>query len=186
MLVIKFNENITNEDNDNIKSFFTQLYNKIDFSFYKKYLVIKYEDIVDFKIEELVENIIEELLLKINVYSFKNIPSDFDIDYFLELIESYTPRKNINFINEQTLFQQYILPSTNIKIKEYLKQKITDLEMINIIKVFIESNLNTTKAAEKLYMHRNTLINKLDKFKEETGYDLRNFLDSYVIYSIIE
>lgn len=55
-----------------------------------------------------------------------------------------------------------------------------------VIKVFIECDMNTTKASKKLYMHRNTLINKLDKFASETGYDVRSFKDAYIIYSLLK
>lgn len=56
----------------------------------------------------------------------------------------------------------------------------------DFIKSFAEANLNVSKAAEVLYVHRNTMIYKLDKLKEKTGFDLREFKDSYVLYSLIE
>ena len=70
--------------------------------------------------------------------------------------------------------------------KNVLKDVYYDHELINIIRVFLECNMNTSKAADVLYMHRNTLINKLDKFIEITGYDIRYFRDAVIIYSIIE
>ena len=43
---------------------------------------------------------------------------------------------------------------------------------------FFENNLNISETAKKLYIHRNTLIYRLNKIKKISGYDLRNFEDS--------
>jgi len=43
---------------------------------------------------------------------------------------------------------------------------------------FIDSNLNISEAARNLYIHRNTLIYRLDKIQKETGFDLREFKDA--------
>ncbi|NMA30857.1 MAG: PucR family transcriptional regulator, partial [Candidatus Methanofastidiosa archaeon] len=55
-----------------------------------------------------------------------------------------------------------------------------------ILKVFFECNQNTSEASKRLYMHRNTLIQKLDKFYEETGFNPRRFKDAMIIYKAIE
>lgn len=61
------------------------------------------------------------------------------------------------------------------------KKKIFDSfdgEMISTIEEFIESGLNISRASKKLYIHRNTLIYRLDKIKKETGFDIRNFKEA--------
>lgn len=40
---------------------------------------------------------------------------------------------------------------------------------------FLENGLNVSLTARKLYMHRNTLIYRLEKIKKTTGLDLKNF-----------
>lgn len=70
--------------------------------------------------------------------------------------------------------------------KELLGEYFNDIEMHNIINTFISNDLNILKTSADLYMHRNTLINKLDKFYKKTGYDLRRFKDAYIIYSMIK
>lgn len=47
--------------------------------------------------------------------------------------------------------------------------------------VFFETDLNLSQAAKTLYLHRNTLVYRLDKVKEWTGYDPRNFLDALTL-----
>lgn len=50
-----------------------------------------------------------------------------------------------------------------------------DSEMINTIEEFVNCGLNISEAAKKLYIHRNTLIYRLDKIAKDTGYDIRIF-----------
>jgi DNA-binding PucR family transcriptional regulator len=54
------------------------------------------------------------------------------------------------------------------------------------IKIYLESNQNMSLAAKKLYVHRNTLIQRLDKFHQTTGFDVRVFSDAYLIYHLMK
>ena len=54
------------------------------------------------------------------------------------------------------------------------------------IKTYVECNLNATKASKALYIHRNTLNYKLDRLKNERNFDLKNFIDAYILYSLID
>ncbi|MBX6353071.1 MAG: helix-turn-helix domain-containing protein [Thermoflavifilum sp.] len=42
----------------------------------------------------------------------------------------------------------------------------------------IQADLNISEAARRLYLHRNTLINRIERIREATGYDLRRFRDA--------
>ena len=55
-----------------------------------------------------------------------------------------------------------------------------DDEIISTIDVFFQCNLNITDASQKLYIHRNTLIYRLDKILRITGYDIRKFNDAMI------
>jgi PucR C-terminal helix-turn-helix domain len=66
-----------------------------------------------------------------------------------------------------------------------LKSYVDDHEMLNLIKVYFENNFNTTVAAKNCYMHRNTVINKLDKFNQETAFNLRHYEDALMVYLAI-
>lgn len=60
------------------------------------------------------------------------------------------------------------------------KFNIFDNELITTIEEFVNSGLNISDAARKLYVHRNTLIYRLDKINKETGFDIRNFKEATV------
>ena len=51
-------------------------------------------------------------------------------------------------------------------------------EIIETARAFLENDMNLTTTAKQLYIHRNTLIYRLDKIRKETGFDLRRFRDA--------
>lgn len=72
--------------------------------------------------------------------------------------------------------------------REFLEEELSgidfrqfDSETMNTIEVFFASGLNIAEAARALYLHRNTLVYRLDKFKKTTGCDLQNFDDAVKI-----
>ena len=50
-----------------------------------------------------------------------------------------------------------------------------ETEMLQTIEAFFAENCNVSDTAKRLYIHRNTLLYRLDKFKQETGMDVRDF-----------
>ena len=55
-----------------------------------------------------------------------------------------------------------------------------DSETLAIIRTFFENNLNVSETSRKLFVHRNTLVYRLEKIKKITGLDLREFEDAIV------
>ena len=51
-------------------------------------------------------------------------------------------------------------------------------EMVHTIETFFENSLNLSETARKLYIHRNTLVYRLEKVQHAIGLDLRNFDDA--------
>lgn len=50
-----------------------------------------------------------------------------------------------------------------------------DVGMMQTIDVFLQNGMNISRTAKILYMHRNTLIYKLNSIRKQTGLDLRDF-----------
>lgn len=59
-----------------------------------------------------------------------------------------------------------------------------DEETLTTINKFFENNLNVSETSRQLYIHRNTLVYRLDKLQKMTGLDLRNF-DDAIIFKIM-
>ncbi len=55
----------------------------------------------------------------------------------------------------------------------------------DIISAMAECDLNVSKAAQVLYMHRNTLLYKLDRLQELKQFDLRKFYDEYLLVKLL-
>ena len=53
-----------------------------------------------------------------------------------------------------------------------------DGETLAIIRTFFENNLNVSDTSSQLFIHRNTLVYRLDKIQKNTNLDLRNFEDA--------
>lgn len=66
-------------------------------------------------------------------------------------------------------------------LNEVLKEDILreiDTETMNTVQRFLDCDLNISLAARELYIHRNTLVFRLDKIKNLTGLDVRKFEDA--------
>ncbi|MBN8233622.1 helix-turn-helix domain-containing protein [Halobacillus kuroshimensis] len=91
------------------------------------------------------------------VASYKDIIPYFYIDY---LPEAYWHQV------EQSIFQEVL----------------EDKELLQTIKVFLETGSNTSLAAKKLYMHRNSMQYRVDKFIEKTDLDIKDFKGAVITY----
>ena len=74
----------------------------------------------------------------------------------------------------------YQLPTTlcDIFLSEVFKKSSIDAldqETLFTINKFFENNLNVSETSRKLFVHRNTLVYRLEKIKKITGLNLRLF-----------
>lgn len=66
--------------------------------------------------------------------------------------------------------------------KEWFSIFQNDSELLLTIKTFIENNGHSTNTAKQLFIHRNTLQYRLEKFTEKTGFQLKNFNNYFITY----
>ena len=82
----------------------------------------------------------------------------------------------------------YQLPTTLCEqyLREVFKKgsiESLDHETLFTIQKFFENNLNVSETSRKLFVHRNTLVYRLEKIKKLTGLDLREF-DHAIIFKV--
>lgn len=53
-----------------------------------------------------------------------------------------------------------------------------DEDLVSSINAFFASNLNISETSKQSFLHRNTLVYRLDKVEKLTGYNLRDFCDA--------
>ena len=79
------------------------------------------------------------------------------------------------------IIYQLPIPLCKMFIKEIFGTKSPDdfdEESLTTIYKFFENNLNVSETSRQLYIHRNTLVYRLDKLQKTTGLDLRVFEDA--------
>ena len=79
------------------------------------------------------------------------------------------------------LIYQLPIPLCKMFIKEIFENKSPDdfdEETLVTIDKFFENSLNVSETSRQLYIHRNTLVYRLDKLQKSTGLDLRVFEDA--------
>lgn len=96
-----------------------------------------------------------------------------------------TDRNIISYENLGIARLIYQLPTTlcDMFLKEVFKRgsiESLDQETLFTIQKFFENNLNVSETSRKLFVHRNTLVYRLEKIKKLTGLDLREFDDAIV------
>ena len=79
------------------------------------------------------------------------------------------------------LIYQLPIPLCKMFIREIFDNKSPDdfdEETLVTIDKFFENSLNVSETSRQLYIHRNTLVYRLDKLQKSTGLDLRVFEDA--------
>ena len=66
-----------------------------------------------------------------------------------------------------------------------IKKILADSVSRHTVEVFLHNNLNINAASKELFMHRNTLIYRLEKIRLATGLDLRRFCDAFVFHVLM-
>ena len=83
------------------------------------------------------------------------------------------------------LIYQLPLPLCKMFIKEIFGDKSPesfDEETLTTINKFFENSLNVSETSRQLFIHRNTLVYRLDKLQKSTGLDLRIFDDAITFH----
>ena len=107
----------------------------------------------------------------------------------LEVGKVFDNEKNIiRFDNLGIARLIYQLPTTlcDMFLSEvFVKGSIESLdkETLFTIQKFFENNLNVSETSRKLFVHRNTLVYRLEKIKKLTGLDLREF-DHAIVFKV--
>ena len=99
-----------------------------------------------------------------------------------------TEKSIINYENLGIGRLIYQLPTTlcEIYLSEVFKKSSIDSldqETLFTINKFFENNLNVSETSRKLFVHRNTLVYRLEKIKKLTGLDLRQF-DHAIVFKV--
>ncbi len=119
------------------------------------------------------------------VHDIKEVSKSYkEANMAMEVGKIFYSEKNIvayNNLGIGRLIYQLPLPLCKMFIKEIFDGKSPDEmdeETLSTINKFFENSLNVSETSRQLYIHRNTLVYRLDKLQKSTGLDLRVFEDA--------
>ena len=109
--------------------------------------------------------------------------------YVLELLYLFEGNRTVidyNHLGINRLIYQLPIPLCEVYLNEvFIKGSFDSLESetLETVKCFFDNNLNVSETARKLFIHRNTLMYRLEKIKKLTGLDVRIF-DHAIVFKI--
>ncbi|HSQ87874.1 PucR family transcriptional regulator [Romboutsia sp.] len=180
---------------DNLKRVVYNLYEDIDIFEYNQYIILNSNDVLD--IDCSTPGVIESETYSNTYIAYLGKINDMDIFNFrLSILDEILPLLNIDtsLSKFMTLHDLTMYKAISLIGKEKSFCNLIDFESIknideNLLHTgvsFIENDLNISKTSSSLFLHRNTLIYRLEKIKELLGLDLKSFKDSFVFYLSIK
>jgi carbohydrate diacid regulator len=137
---------------------------------------------------QIVDTLSTEFFVKVSVgigtavMNIKDLAASFkEAQVAIEVGKVFDTEKNIiSYENLGIGRLIYQLPTTlcEMFMQEVFKKgslESLDYETLMTIQAFFENNLNVSETARKLFVHRNTLVYRLEKIRKLTGLDLREF-----------
>jgi len=99
-------------------------------------------------------------------------------------------RADLDLMKYPDIFLNYLGSSEVIakhaQFNDWFKAFFTvDVELLAVVKCYLENGFNITTGAKVMHMHRNTFMNKLDRFVSITGIDVKNFDEATIAYLLI-
>lgn len=154
-----------------------------------KIVIFLYDDL-DGEFKDVIQNLEYDLGIKIGAFKSGRLSKGKKENFnkYFEFYEKYLLNKKAitnmtNLILDMSSQDIYML----INNKDiFLNKIIENDELKKLIHALFENNLNITKTASDVYMHRNTINNKLEIIKEETGLNIQNFYDALVMYILLK
>lgn len=140
-------------------------------------------------IEQIVNAIIDDTGVSLQAYKSNRLYNSSDMDSIIDMYKKYHERINQSYISNRVLIEEMF--NNDINDLELFKPIVVgkimnDNKLFEIVNGMFINNLNVCKTASYVYMHRNTINNKLNVIKEETGLDIQNFQDAVMLYVLLK
>lgn len=154
------------------------------------------KELTDTATAEDIQEIAENLIRTLNAESFVNVSVGISsvVSNIKDLARAYkearialevgkvfdTAKNPISYENLGIGRLIYQLPTTLCEafLQEVFRRGSIDFlddETLETVRAFFENNLNVSETSRKLFVHRNTLVYRLEKIRKLTGLDLREF-----------
>lgn len=157
----------------------------------------EYGVIIDFateeehNLEEIAQAIQQDFYHNINFYQSDCYKINNEISHaFLAEYELYQKYRNTAklMVQPHDLLLQYMIQNLNLyEGYSHFVEKFGEIpyDLLEVAKVYMENNFNISVGAKVIYMHRNTFMNKLERFIQLSGLNIKEFRDALIAYLII-
>lgn len=97
-----------------------------------------------------------------------------------KLLNMFNTYNLINCFNES-----HVSPYREVINHPNVKMLLKDKELLDTLNSFFENDLNITYTSKKLFLHRNTLIYRIEKIKKMVELDIRKFENAIIIKNLM-
>lgn len=136
---------------------------------YKNYRLFDLVDAIKLDFDENIK-VFETCVLDKECYN--------DLEKLISIYEKFENKSYMNIISLYKISKEKYL-------KDIIISSFKDESLLSIAKAMFKNNLNVSKTSVDVYMHRNTVINKLSLIEAKTGLDIQSFNDAVLLYNII-
>lgn len=146
------------------------------------------------KLNTKIKNLINKPRIGIGsiVFNINDLSSSYrDALFALEIGDALNDTKEGEIYSINNLGFNYILPFIEKSHSDKFLDNIFDKNSCEnyfendnlgiIVEALVKNNLNISKTAADLYIHRNTLLYQINKIKDQTGYNLKNASDIFTL-----
>jgi hypothetical protein len=143
----------------------------------------------------LIATLTAELMLNVQCYIGDTYKMPIELNnHIKDETELFNLVKNLQLKNQSTTFIDVIpfmfIQSTSKMMMNKVIEKVLgpvkdDTDLLQSVQIFMNENLNVSEASKKLYIHRNSMQYRIDKFIEKSGTDIRQFENALLVYLAI-
>lgn len=162
-------------------------YTKVDKDHYQAILYFEHD--IDLSFEDVVLNMMSDTLSDLRIYKSHHFTSEKERDVhllFIKQLIASIPFSKYYYLDDKVLVKHFMYHLTEDMKRFFLQKFYQDALMNETLRCYLDANLNMVNAAKQLYIHRNTLIQRLEKFYHTTGFDVRIFSDALLVYHLLD
>lgn len=186
LLLLKTNEKNLLEITDFLKFY---IGNSLKIEKKKGIYFIYYDNLSNLALEEALNSFSSDVLVNFSLFESEQINNNEEYLRTLRFVDIFIDELVKNtFYDEKKLIELATVNNLHNKLVAQLafRKYYDDTELVNLCKAMFKCNLNISKTADYLYIHRNTLKYKLDRFLKVTNFDLRIFKDAALLDLILK
>lgn len=188
ILIYQINDQYVNTIND----FLTELISDIKIISLLHYQIAFYSTNKDIEFDQFFTTLSDDLGVSIFLHKGMIITPTTKGSEVLEYIHAFDNSKSFkhNIYSEMPELVFNLNKESFINIVEILRNNlfkniIEDDQLINLISTFFDNDLNVSQTAKQLYLHRNSLLNRLENIYTQTGFNIQKFSHASAVKLIL-